>query len=324
MKRGLKENAILFFKGMGMGAADVVPGVSGGTIAFISGIYEELIGSIKSAGPETLKALKEDGIMGAWKQVNGAFLAVLLAGIATSVLILVRPITWLLDNQPVLIWSFFFGLIVASIFLVAKTIRKWNLGVILTFLVGTALSLWVGLSAGTTGNTEPWFLFLAGSIAICAMILPGISGSFILLLLGAYSTVTGAIKDLDIKTIAIVGAGCITGLMLFSRFLSWMFKKYHDLTVSLMSGFLLGSLYVVWPWKRILSTRIAHAGKPAEEVVPFLRENILPQDYAVVTDLDKTVGLIDKDPQVLFAILLCLVGAGLLFFLDRFSPPQEA
>jgi len=155
------------------------------------------------------------------------------------------------------------------------------------------------------------------------MILPGISGAFILLLLGAYSTVTGAIKDLDIKIIALFGAGCVTGLMLFSRFLSWMFKKYHDLTIALMSGFLLGSLYVVWPWKKILSVRTAHAGKPDEKVVPFLRENIMPGEYSVFTDLDKQAGLLDKDPQLAFAIALCVAGAALLVFLDRFAPEES-
>jgi len=306
-----------------MGAADVVPGVSGGTIAFISGIYEELISSIRAIGPDTLKALKTDGLLGAWKQANGSFLITLFAGILTSVIIMVRPITHLLDNQPVLIWAFFFGLIVASILLVAKKIRRWNITVIMALVVGAGISLFVGMSSGTVGNEAPWFIFGAGALAICAMILPGISGAFILLLLGAYSTVTGAIKDLDIKIIALFGAGCVTGLMLFSRFLSWMFKKYHDLTIALMSGFLLGSLYVVWPWKKILSVRTAHAGKPDEKVVPFLRENIMPGEYSVFTDLDKQAGLLDKDPQLAFAIALCVAGAALLVFLDRFAPEES-
>ena len=199
MARKPKEYALLFLKGMGMGAADVVPGVSGGTIAFISGIYEELIGSIKAIGPDTLTALKTDGIAGAWKQLNGSFLATLLAGIICSVIILVRPITYLLENQPVLIWAFFFGLIIASILLVAKKIRNWNSAVIIALVIGASLSLFVGMSTNIKGPDTWWFIFGSGSLAICAMILPGISGAFILLLLGAYSTVTGAIKDLDIK-----------------------------------------------------------------------------------------------------------------------------
>lgn len=306
-----------------MGAADVVPGVSGGTIAFISGIYEELLASIKSFGPDTLNALKERGIPGVWKQVNGAFLLPVLLGIASSILLLVRPITWLLDNEPVLIWSFFFGLILASIVLIAKQIRQWNGLTWFMLLLGTGISLAIGLSNSGDGNDTMLFVFLAGSVAICAMILPGISGSFILLLLGAYGTITGAIKDLELKTLAFFGAGCITGLMAFSRLLNWMFKKYHDMTVALMTGFLAGSLYVVWPWKRVLSVRKAHEGKPNEELVPFLTENVLPGDFMTITEMDTQLGIVDKDPQVIGAILLCLIGAGVLIVLDRFGPKQS-
>jgi putative membrane protein len=322
MPRNLKENILLYLKGMGMGAADVVPGVSGGTIAFISGIYEELLASIKAVGPDTVKALKSEGVAGAWKQVNGAFLLPVLLGIGSSVILLVRPITWLLDNKPVLIWSFFFGLILASILLIAKQIRRWTGLTWLMLLVGTSISLFIGLSNSGDGNEAGWFIFLAGSLAICAMILPGISGSFILLLLGAYGTVTGAIKDFEFKTIALFGAGCITGLMAFSRLLNWMFKKYHDVTVALMTGFLAGSLYVVWPWKRILSLRLAHEGKPNEELVPFLTENVMPADFITLTELDQQLGITDKDPQVVGSIALCLFGAGVLLFLERFGPKQ--
>lgn len=316
----LRESVKLYLKGMAMGAADVVPGVSGGTIAFISGIYEELLRSIKSIGPDTIRVLRSRGIMAAWRQINGRFLVTLLAGIVSSVLLLVRPITWLLQEQPVLIWSFFFGLIAASVYVCGRKVRAWSFGPVAGFVFGTGAALFVGMSqAGTGGDGLPFF-FMAGAIAICAMILPGISGSFILLLLGAYGPVMAAIKGFDLPVIAVFGAGCLVGLMAFSRVLSWMYMRHHDLTVSSLTGFLLGSLYIVWPWKEVLSVRTVHEGRPDERLEPFMRGNVLPGDYASITEFDMMLGITDKEPHVIAATALALGGAALLVWMDRLGP----
>jgi len=316
----LRERIKLFLKGMAMGAADTVPGVSGGTIAFISGIYEELLGSIRSIGPQTLVVLRKQGIPAAWRQVNGSFLATLLAGIATSILLLVRPITWALKNEPVLLWSFFFGLIAASVWLCGRLVRHWTIGPFVGMALGTGIAVGVGLMGAGSGSDSLWFYFFAGALAICAMILPGISGSFILLLLGAYGPVMSALKGFDIPIIAVFIVGCVAGLMAFSRLLSWMFTRHHDLTVSSLTGFLLGSLTIIWPWKEVLSTRVVHAGKPDEHLAPFLTTNVWPPDYAVVTPNDVLLGVVDKDPQIVLAVVLMLVGAALLLAMDRLGP----
>jgi putative membrane protein len=318
----LRARAQLFLKGMSMGAADVVPGVSGGTIAFISGIYEELLGSIKSIGPDTWRALRQQGVLAAWRQINGDFLLTLVAGIITSIALLVRPITWALQAHPVLIWGFFFGLIATSVWLCGKLVKRWGAAPLLGLLLGAAIALFIGLAEPGTATESLAFYFMAGAIAICAMILPGISGSFILLLLGAYVPVMTAVKGFDLPVIIVFGTGCLFGLLAFSRVLNWMFARHHDLTVATLTGFLLGSLYIVWPWKQVLSTRIVHPGKPDEHLEPFITRSIWPRDYAALTDIDMTLGITTKDPQILGAVLLALVGASLLLVLERFAPPR--
>ncbi len=299
-----------------MGAADVVPGVSGGTIAFISGIYEELLASIKAIGPDTISVLGRQGVLAAWRQFNGDFLATLVVGILTSVVLLVRPITWALENQPVLIWAFFFGLIVASVYLCGKLVKKWGAVPALGLLAGTAVAVIISLMQAAPAADNLVFFFFAGSIAICAMILPGISGSFILLLLGAYAPVMAAIKGIDIPIILVFGLGCLAGLMAFSRVLSWLFLRHHDVAVATLTGFLLGSLAIVWPWKEVLSVRTVHEGKPDEHVVPFLQANVWPGDFSAIDQYDTILGL-NKDPQIVAAIVLMLAGAALLVFLER-------
>lgn len=318
----LRTRIKLYLKGMAMGAADVVPGVSGGTIAFISGIYEELLSTIKGIGPETLKALRQQGLKGAWRQSNGDFLATLLAGIATSILLLVRPITWALQHHPVLIWSFFFGLIAVSVWLCAKLVKRWGAAPVTGMAVGTGIAVWIGMLEPGNASTSLAFYFGAGAVAICAMILPGISGSFILLLLGAYLPVMTAIKTFDVPVVAVFAAGCLFGLMAFSRLLNWMFRRHHDLTVATLSGFLLGSLTIIWPWKEVVSTRIVHAGKADEHLEPFITRNIWPGDYSTITTIDSALGIAVKDPHILVAVLLALLGAALLLFLERLAPPR--
>lgn len=318
----LRSRIKLYLKGMAMGAADVVPGVSGGTIAFISGIYEELLASIKSIGPDTLKVLRSEGWLAAWRQINGDFLITLLAGIVTSILLLVRPITWSLKHHPVLIWSFFFGLIAVSVWLCGKLVKRWSPAPVVGMLMGTAIAVWIGVLEPGNASTSLAFYFGAGAVAICAMILPGISGSFILLLLGAYLPVMTAIKTFDLPVVTVFATGCLFGLMAFSRLLNWMFNRHHDLTVATLSGFLLGSLTIIWPWKEVMSTRIVHEGRPDEHLEPFITRNIWPGDYSTITELDRVLGITAKEPHILGAAILALVGAALLLFLERFAPPR--
>lgn len=319
----LRERIKLFLKGMAMGAADTVPGVSGGTIAYISGIYEELLGSIRSINPQTLQILRKKGIGEAWRSINGDFLLTLVLGIGTSVLLLVRPITWALQHQPVLLWSFFFGLIAASVWLTGRQVKRWGMVPLFGILAGTLAAVAVGLAGAGSGGESLLFFFLAGSVAICAMILPGISGSFILLLLGGYGTVMTAVKTFDIPIIAVFGAGCVFGLLAFSHLLGWMFRRHHDLTVSTLTGFLLGSLTIVWPWKEVIETRVVHEGKPDEHLAPFIQHPIWPGDYAIISANDTLLGITDKLPQVPGAIALMLFGAILILGLERLGADRS-
>ena len=260
MRRNLLDYFIITLKGMAMGAADAVPGVSGGTIAFISGIYEELISSISQVNFSLLKTLKNDGIKSVWKQVNGNFLLSLLIGIFISFISFMRLAKYLLEHHPILIWSFFFGLVLASILYVAKQIKQWNFVAIISALSAIFLAYYITTLPSLANNDNPLFLFLAAAIAICAMILPGISGAFILVLLGAYKTLSTAFHDLDIKNILIFIAGAIVGLLSFSKLLKWLFNNHKNTTLAILTGFIIGSLNKIWPWKETLSTRIDSKG----------------------------------------------------------------
>ena len=302
MSRTIKDYIALSAKGVAMGAADVVPGVSGGTIAFITGIYEELLNTINSVNLDALKKLKTEGLKGFWQHINGNFIVALFLGIGISVASLAKLITYLMANHAVLLWSFFFGLIVASIYLVGKKVAKWDIPKIIGLLIGTAVAFYITLLPPMENPDALWYVFLSGAIAICAMILPGISGSFILLLLGSYELILTSIKDLKLSIIAVFGAGCIVGLLSFSKLLSWMFKKYHDLTIAILTGFLVGSLNKIWPWKFTVSNRTNSHG----EIVPFIQENVLPTNF-------------EGEPQLILAIVLVLIGLGLILVLERFS-----
>jgi putative membrane protein len=307
MNRTAKDYAIISLKGMAMGAADVVPGVSGGTIAFISGIYTELIDSIKGINFSLIKVLKNEGIPAFIKAVNAPFLIALLSGIAISIISLSKLIGYLLANHPIIIWSFFFGLIVCSAWLIGKSITKWTAQAIISLVLGIGIAYYITIASPTETTNASWFVFLSGAIAICAMILPGISGSFILLLLGKYAFIMESISKFDIKVILPFLVGCAFGLLAFSRFLSWLLHKHYTLTIALLSGFMIGSLNKVWPWKITLETRINSKGVE----VPFLQESVLPGDY---------IG----DAQVLLAIVFMLIGFGLIYLLERFSNVKSA
>jgi len=304
MQRNLLDYFIITLKGMAMGAADAVPGVSGGTIAFISGIYEELISSISQVNFSLLKTLKEEGIKSVWKQVNGNFLLSLLIGIFISFVSFMRLAKYLLEHHPILIWSFFFGLVLASILYVAKQIKQWNLITVIAALAAAFLAYYITTLPSLANNDSSIFLFLAAAIAICAMILPGISGAFILVLLGAYKTLSTAFHDFNIKNILIFVAGAVVGLLSFSKLLKWLFNNHKNITLAILTGFIIGSLNKIWPWKETLSTRIDSKGIE----VPVLQESILPEHFTKLYQLDAQIG---------FAILLMSIGFFSIIILEK-------
>ena len=281
-ERKFSDYTLLTARGLGMGAADVIPGVSGGTIAFITGIYEELINSIKSVNKDFFRILFSKGIPSAWKHINGNFLLAVLSGILISIFSLARLITWLLEVYPKLVWAFFFGLIIASALHVGKKVSEWNAGIVATMIAGTAVAAWITIATPATTPETWWFIFLSGSIAIVAMILPGISGSFILLLLGKYEYMLTAVRNFDITTIIIFAIGGVIGIITFSNIISWLFKKFRNATLALLTGFMLGSLNKLWPWKEIITYRISSSG----EKVPLLEKSISPMKYESITGQD--------------------------------------
>jgi putative membrane protein len=294
---------IISLKGMAMGAADVVPGVSGGTIAFISGIYEELLTSISSINIATLKLLKTDGIKAVWKAVNGNFLMALLIGIFISIVTLAKLISWLLENKPIMLWSFFFGLVLASIIYIGKQITKWGFITVLVSLAGVLLAYYITtLQPLISENSSPLFMFIAGALAICAMILPGISGAFILVLLGAYKPALEAIHDRDFKIIAILVFGAIVGLLSFSKVLKWLFANYRNYTLALLTGFILGSLNKIWPWKETLTWRLNSHGIK----VPFNEQSISPFSF-------------EGDSQLAMAVVLSVIGFSVIILLEKIA-----
>ncbi|MBL4905557.1 MAG: DUF368 domain-containing protein [Flavobacteriaceae bacterium] len=289
MSRSIKDFVIIGLKGIAMGAADVVPGVSGGTIAFISGIYEELLSSISNVNMQLLKTLKSKGIKAAWKQVNGNFLLTLFTGILISIFSLAKVIKWLLENEPILLWSFFFGLVLASVIYIGKQIRNWNIKLVVLLVLGAILAFYITtLNPLVTENSSLLYLFIAGSIAICAMILPGISGSFILVLLGAYKPILAAVNDRDIKIVATVAAGAVVGLLLFSKVLKWLFAHHKNYTLAVLTGFIIGSLNKIWPWKETLTWRVNSHGIK----VPFNEQSVSPFSFAEESQLMMAIGFI--------------------------------
>ncbi|MCG2459888.1 DUF368 domain-containing protein [Flavobacteriaceae bacterium F89] len=299
--RNFFQYAIITLKGMAMGAADVVPGVSGGTIAFISGIYEELITSINNVDVSLFKTLGKDGLPAFWKKLNGSFLVALFLGIAISVLSLAKLISWLLITQPILVWSFFFGLVVASVFFVGKSIETWNWKIIGMLILGTATAYFVTVLPPSHSVESLPYLFLCGAMAICAMILPGISGAFILVLLGSYKTILDAVHERDIKIIITVGVGAIFGLLSFSKLLKWMFNHHKNMTLAVLTGFIMGSLNKIWPWKKVLETKTF-----ADKIITIKESNISPFAF-------------EGDNQLMFALLLAILGFSLIFVLEKIA-----
>ena len=295
MSRTIKDYVMLALKGMAMGAADVVPGVSGGTIAFIVGIYDELINSIKSINAHSLKLLFTGKIPSFWKAINGNFLFSILLGIGISVFSLAELITWLLVTHPIMVWAFFFGLVLASTWFVSKDIKEWNVKTVASFIVGAAVAYYITVATPTETPSNLLFIFLCGVIAICAMILPGISGSFILVLLGKYFYIMDAVKGLKFEVLLVFAAGALIGITSFSRVLSFALARFRHSILALFTGFMLGSLNKVWPWKE----KIAMADGFE------LEKNILPNAFLAE------------------AIVLAIIGFFLVYFLEKLSQKKQ-
>ncbi len=300
-QRSAWSHILLLFRGMAMGAVDVVPGVSGGTIALITGIYEELIFSIKSFNAGLFQTLYKEGLSAAWKKINGNFLLTVVTGILISIFSLARGISWLIHHHPMLVWAFFFGLILGSIIYLGEKIRRWTYLSVFFLFLGTSLAYYITVATPATGPDTLWFIFIAGSIAFCALVLPGISGAFILVLLGKYEYMLNAVSNLNIMVIFIFGMGGVAGVIAFSNVIGWLFKKHPNATMALLSGFMIGSLNKLWPWKQVLETRLSSSG----QTVPLLEKSISPWHYATIYG---------EDPQVL-AIVLCAL-AGLVLILS--------
>ena len=318
--RSLLNYAVITLKGLAMGAADVVPGVSGGTIAFIAGIYEELIETIDKLDLSLFKVWRSEGFSEAVSRYNLKFLGALFLGILLSILSLAKLITYLLDNHPLLLWGFFFGLIVASIVYIGKQIKSYSLGVFIAGSIGIAVSYYITIAEPLSTNASYWFIFLSGFVAIIAMILPGISGSFILLLLGSYAIVLGTVrnfvdgllamdfnllKDAALKLLLFM-LGCVVGLKAFSKVLTYLFKNHQNLTLALLTGFMIGALNKVWPWKEVLSYRLNSEGHE----VPLLEKSILPQNF-------------DGNPQIILVVVLMVVGFLTIFLLEKFATAKQ-
>ena len=318
------ENRLsLAFKGMAMGMAEVIPGVSGGTIAFITGIYEKLLLSIKAFGPGLIKTFRKEGLAGAWQEINGSFLTVLLIGMVMGIVVGVFGISYLLEAYPPAVWAFFFGLIVASAIYVGRQIPKWRLQGIFALIIGVAVAYSITVISPAEGSTSLVFVFLSGMIAISALILPGISGSFMLLLMGMYTyivseTLRAALTTLapdKLLIIAVFALGCLTGLMTVSRLLSWTFKHYKSVTLATLTGFMIGSLNKIWPWRNPIEWLRDQTGAIVldDDGLPkkiLLEENVFPAGY-------------DGDPLTLLVIVSMILGFAAVFLLERFGSTDK-
>ena len=287
-----------------MGAADVVPGVSGGTIAFITGIYDEFLGSLKNCTPAALLLWQQQGFKAFWQHINGSFLVALFAGILLSIKTFAALIELALHEHPIWVWSFFFGLIIASVVLLARHMPHWRFKDVVALFAGTAVVVAISMAAPAQLPGYWWVMFLGGFVAICAMILPGISGSFLLLLAGLYPVFLSAVNNLEWVLLLSFGVGAVCGLLSFSRVLSWLLANYHQVTVATLIGFLVGSLNVTWPWKEPLVTMLDRHG----ETVVVQSANVLPARYAEV---------VGSQPDTLIAIA-CAVGGVILVLATEF------
>lgn len=299
-----------FLKGIAMGAADVVPGVSGGTIAFITGVYDTLLESIRRINPGLLGMWKREGFSAAFRHVNGGFLIALFGGIVTSIVSLAKLISWLLETHPIPTWSFFFGLILVSVYHILRQVQQKSLSRWCSLVLGIAFAYSITVLKPLNLDFTSINILLAGSIAICAMILPGISGSFILLLLGMYSPIIDAVKSLQGSVLGLFVLGCLVGLLCFSHILSWLLSHYRELTLSFLTGLMLGTLPKIWPWKETISWRTNSHG----EQVPLVQNNLTPFQFEALTSQPAQLGL---------ALLMMACAIFLVLGLEKYATTHD-
>jgi len=307
MIKRFKDYILVALKGLAMGAVEVVPGVSSGTIALISGIYEELLSTIKNF-PIAVKDLFKNkfNLKLFWENANGKFLLSLFLGMGIGVLSLAKLTKYSLEHYSIPTWAFFFGLVLASVWFVLREVEKWKLNYFALFAVGVAAGFLITILSPAETPESLWFIFLSGAIAICAMMLPGISGSFILLILGKYQYILTALTEGNIPIILTFISGAIIGIMLFSHFLSWLLKNYHAVTIFFLGGVMFGSLNKIWPWKTVVETAV----KPSGEIVPIVENNILPATYTELTG---------EPSHILYAIIMFAVGLSIIFVIDNIA-----
>ena len=308
MKEAQKQHLITYIKGIAMGAADVVPGVSGGTIALITHIYERLISAIDTISLSLVLQLFTSNRKVAWAKLDGSFLLALSLGIGTSILLVTGGVSWLLEYFPIPLWAFFFGLILSSAFVLKSSVSNWNMGSILMLILGGLIAFGIGLVAPSQGSESLIYLFFCGMLVVIAMILPGISGAFILILLGAYGTALDTVEQLKSFVIdgfivfAVMASGGLVGLKVFAKILRWLYTTYKNMVLATMIGFLLGSLYKVWPWKEITQYYTNSSG----ERMPLTSVSVFPD-------------VLNADNHVILAVCTFFLGLILLFLLERLS-----
>lgn len=295
--------ASVFLKGMAMGAADIVPGVSGGTIAFITGIYFRLLEAINAVPGAIVRELVRGRFSAFWQACDGTFLSTMLMGIVASIITLASAISFLLAEYPIPVWSFFFGLIVASVWHVGRQAQRYRTTLIIPLATGIVVAWWITTLSVAQVDPSALSFFAAGALAICAMILPGISGSFILVIIGMYAPVLAAIKSFEITFLLLFMAGCLAGLLSVARVITCAFQKHHDPVLALLTGFMIGALNKVWPWKETLAWRTNSSG----EQVPLSEASISPGAFSDITG---------QDPQVVLAIVMIVVGITLVLLIE--------
>lgn len=302
---------INYLKGMAMGAADVVPGVSGGTIAFITGILSPLLEGVRRINLSLIPIIKQQGLKAAFMHINGPFLVCVFGGILTSIFSLAKLISYLLATYPIPVWGFFFGLILASVLYMLRQVKRFTLINMALFVIGVAFAATITMITPIALEKSYLTFFFAGAIAICAMILPGISGSFILLLLGLYQAVLSAAKGFEVLYLACFASGCLVGLLSFSHVLSALLRRYYDNTLVFLTGLMLGTLTKIWPWKQTITWRTNSSG----EQVPLIEQNLSPTEFGVI---------FNQDPQLMWAITFLIVGFSLVWGVEylgkQFTP----
>jgi putative membrane protein len=299
----MKDQSALFLKGLAMGAANVIPGVSGGTIALITGIYERLINAIRNFDLTAARLVLSGRWKAAWQHVDGQWLSILLGGVAISIISLARLFEFLLEHYERYTMAFFFGLILLSIAYVAKGVSRWNMATVTALLTGTIIAVGIALLAPASQNDNLLYVFFCGVVAISSMILPGLSGSFVLILMGNYALILGAISAFNLAILIPMALGCAAGLIAFSHVLAWVFKRYADQTLAVMTGFVIGSLVVIWPWKEAITRTVERVGKPPREVVTSY-EWFMPH----LADISTWI-----------AILLMIVGAIVIALMEKYA-----